>query len=68
MNFSYDQLLEAVEFIGSEYEKIVEIFTVDTDENFEADTAHAFFDCTNFYFEIDKENDFQRRGPQKKYK
>lgn len=65
MNFSYDQLLEAVEFIGSEYEKFVEIFTVATDENYGTDTSHTFFDCTNFYFEIDKENDFQRRGPSK---
>mgnify|MGYP000069645431 CR=1 FL=1 len=26
------------------------------------------FDCTNFFFEIDKENDFQRRGPSKENK
>ncbi len=65
MNYSYDQLLDAVEFVGSEYEKLIEIFTVATKENYGTDTSHSFFDCTNFFFEIDKENDFQRRGPSK---
>ena len=68
MNYSYDQLLDAVEFVGSEYEKLVEIFTVATKENYGTDTSHSFFDCTNFFFEIDKENDFQRRGPSKENK
>lgn len=65
MNYSYDQLLDAVEFVGSEYEKFVEIFTAATKENYGVDTSHTFFDCTNFFFEIDKENDFQKRGPSK---
>lgn len=65
VDFSYDQLLEAVEFVGSEYEKFVEIFTVATHDNFGIDTHHTYFDCTNFYFEIDKESDFQKKGPSK---
>lgn len=67
-NYSYDQILEAVEFIGSEYEKFVEIFTVATQDNYGIDTENTYFDCTNFYFEIDKENDFQRRGPSKEHR
>lgn len=65
VDFSYDQLLDALEFVGSEYEKFIEIFTVATSENYGIDTKHTFFDCTNFYFEIDKESDFQKRGPSK---
>lgn len=42
MNYSYDQLLDAVEFVGSEYEKLVEIFTVATKENYGTDTSHSF--------------------------
>lgn len=68
LNFSYDQLLEAVEFVGSEYEKFVEIFTVSTKENYSVNTSHTFFDCTNFFFEIDKETDFQKKGPSKENK
>lgn len=68
VNFSYDQLLDCVEFVGSEYEKFVEIFTAATKENFGIDTSHAYFDCTNYYFEIDKETDFQKKGPSKENK
>lgn len=68
MDYSYDQLLDAVEFVGSEYEKFVEIFTVATKDNYGLDTKHTFFDCTNFYFEIDKENLFQKKGPSKENK
>lgn len=68
INFSYDQILEALDFIGSEYEKFVEIFTVATQENFQIDTSRTYFDCTNFYFEIDKENLFQAKGPSKEHR
>ena len=63
--FSYDQLLSALEFVGSEYEKFIEIFTVATKENYQVDTSHTYFDCTNFYFEIDREDEFKRKGPSK---
>ena len=65
VDFSYDQLLDAVEFLGSEYQKFTEILTVATADNFGIDTKHTFFDCTNFYFEIDREDDFRRKGPSK---
>jgi len=65
---SYDQILSAVEFIGSEYEKFTEILTAATKENYGMDTSTSYFDCTNFYFEIDRENDFQRRGPSKEHR
>lgn len=62
---SYDQLLSTIEFIGSEYEKFTEILTEATSENYGLDTSSTYFDCTNFYFEIDRETDFQKRGPSK---
>ncbi|MFI3284080.1 MAG: transposase, partial [Erysipelotrichaceae bacterium] len=68
VDYSYDQLLAAVEFIGSEYRKFVEIFTVATKENYGIETNHTFFDCTNFYFEIDRESDFQKKGPSKEHR
>ena len=65
MNYSYDQLLDAIEFIGSEYHKFNEILTAATKNNYGLDTSKTYFDCTNFYFEIEKETDFQRKGPSK---
>lgn len=64
-NFSYDQLLDGLEFLGEEYEKFIEILTVATNDNFHLDTSKSYFDCTNFYFEIDKESRFQKKGPSK---
>ncbi len=63
--FSYDQLLSALEFYGNDYEKIVELFANQVNEVYKLNTSHTYFDCTNFYFEIDREDDFRRNGPSK---
>lgn len=65
IHYSYDQLLDGLAFLGSDYEKFVEIFTVQTNHVFGSDTSKTYFDCTNFYFEIDREDDFRRKGPSK---
>ena len=63
--YSYDQLLDGLSFIGMNYRKLVEIFTVNTNKVYGLDTSKTYFDCTNFYFEIDREDDFRRKGPSK---
>ena len=63
--YSYDQILSACEYMGSEYRKIIEILAKATAEHFSLDTRVTYFDCTNFYFEIDRESDFQKKGPSK---
>ena len=65
VHYSYDQLLDGLSFIGNDYQKFVEIFTVQTKKVFGLDTSRSYFDCTNFYFEIDREDDFRRKGPSK---
>jgi len=67
-NYSYDQLLDGLSFIGNNYEKFVEIFTVQVKIIYGIDTSKTYFDCTNFYFEIDREDDFRRKGPSKELK
>lgn len=67
-NFSYDQLLSGLGFIGRNYRKFVELFNVQTDALFGLDTDITYFDCTNFYFEIDREDDFRKKGPSKENK
>ena len=64
-DFSLNQLYEGLEYIGWEYEKIIEIYNHQIQRLYAFDTSHAYFDCTNFYFEIDKEDDFRRKGPSK---
>lgn len=68
VNYSYDQLLDGLSFLGNDYEKFIEIFTVQTNKVFGLDVSKSYFDCTNFYFEIDREDDFRRKGPSKENK
>lgn len=68
INYSYDQLLDGLSFLGNDYEKFIEIFTVQTNKVFGLDVSKSYFDCTNFYFEIDREDDLRRRGPSKENK
>ena len=64
-DFSLNQLYDGLEYIGCEYEKIIEIYNHQIQQMYKFDTSHTYFDCTNFYFEIDKEDTFRRKGPSK---
>lgn len=64
-DISYDQILSCLDFIGQNYEKYVEAFTYHVNETYVLDTDSTFFDCTNFYFEIDREDEWRRKGPSK---
>ena len=66
--FSLDQLYAGLEYIGSEYEKIIEIYNHQISHKYKFNTSHTYFDCTNFYFEIDKEDVFRLKGPSKENK
>lgn len=64
-DFSLNQLYDGLGYIGCEYEKIIEIYNHQIQQMYKFDTSHTYFDCTNFYFEIDKEDAFRRKGPSK---
>ncbi len=64
-DFSLSQLYSGLEYIGSEYENIIELYNYQMSEKMPFDTSHTYFDCTNFYFEIDREDDLRRKGPSK---
>lgn len=68
VNYSYDQLMDGLSFFGNDYEKFIEIFTVQTNKIYGLDVSKSYFDCTNFYFEIDREDYFRRKGPSKENK
>ncbi|MBR1721727.1 MAG: IS1634 family transposase [Treponema sp.] len=63
--FSLDQIYTGLEYLGMEYEKVIEIYNHQVNLKYKFDTSHTYFDCTNFYFEIDREDDFRRKGPSK---
>ena len=63
--FSYDQILDGIEYIGQDYTKYIELFNQQINELWGRQTDVNFFDCTNYYFEIDLEDDMRRKGPSK---
>lgn len=63
--FSYDQILDGIEYIGMDYQEYIELFNIKINEQFGRDTSISFFDCTNYYFEIDLEDDLRQKGPSK---
>lgn len=62
---SYDQVLSCCEYMGSEYKKIINVLTHAIKNVYGLDFNTAYFDCTNYYFEIDKEDEFRKKGPSK---
>jgi len=67
-DYSYDQLLDGLAFLGNNYEKFIELFTAQVGNTYGIDTTKTYFDCANFYFEIDREDDFRKKGPSKENK
>ena len=63
--YSYDQMLDCCAFLGRNYEKFAELFLHQTKAAYGINTGTAYFDCTNFYFEIDRQDGFRRKGPGK---
>lgn len=67
-DFSLNQLYDGLEYIGCEYEKVIEIYNHQIQKMYGFDTSSSYFDCTNFYFEIDQEDAFRKKGPSKENK
>ena len=67
-NFSSSQLYDGIEFLGENYQRIIDIYNASIDSCFKRNTDFSYFDCTNFYFEIDKEDTLRKKGPSKEKK
>lgn len=63
--FSYDQILNAINYIGDDYQKYIEVINHHITNKFSRKTEKAYFDCTNYYFEIDLPKDDKQFGPSK---
>lgn len=64
-DFSLKQVYDGLEYVGCEYEKIIEIYSHQIRKLYGYNTGRAYFDCTNFFFEIDREDELRRKGPSK---
>lgn len=63
--FSLDQLYDGMGFLGAEYPKVIEAYNHAIADAWPRETSRTYFDCTNFYFEIDREDELRRKGPSR---
>lgn len=63
--YSYDQILDNINHIGQDYQKYIEMLNIGINNKFNRNTSKVYFDCTNYYFEIDLQDDIRRKGPSK---
>ena len=62
---SEDQVYDGCFFIGETYEKYIELFNKQYENLFPRRFDKTFFDCTNYYFDIDLPGEDRQKGPSK---
>ena len=62
---SEDQVYDGLAFIGESYKKYIELFNRSYERFYPRNFSHVFFDCTNYYFEIDLPYEDKQKGPSK---
>lgn len=62
---SEDQVYDGCAFIGGSYKKYIELFNHCYEQYYKRDFGKVFFDCTNYYFEIDLPSEDKQKGPSK---
>ena len=62
---SEDQVYDGCAFIGGSYKKYIELFNHCYERYYKRDFGSVFFDCTNYYFEIDLPYEDKQKGPSK---
>ena len=65
VEISEDQVYDGCFFIGSFYQKYIELFNRQYSKYYERKYDNVYFDCTNYYFEIDLPYEDKQRGPSK---
>ena len=68
VTYSLDDIYSALEFFGLNYKRIVAWYRDQYSTLFGIDSSYTFFDTTNFYFEIDRQDDLRRKGPSKEHR
>ena len=65
---SEDQVYDGLSFVGESYKKYIELFNHCYEQHYKRDFSNVFFDCTNYYFEIDLPREDKQKGPSKENK
>ena len=65
ITMSEDQVYDGCAFIGESYKKYIELFNHCYEKHYKRDFSSSYFDCTNYYFEIDVPAEDKQKGPSK---
>lgn len=65
ITMSEDQVYDGCAFIGESYKKYIELFNHCYEKHYKRDFSSSYFDCTNYYFEIDVPTEDKQKGPSK---
>ena len=65
ISMSEDQVYDGCAFIGESYKKYIELFNHCYENHYIRDFSSSYFDCTNYYFEIDLPTEDKQKGPSK---
>ena len=68
VSISEDQVYDGCAFIGESYKKYIELFNHCYEQHYKRDYSKSFFDCSNYYFEIDLPSEDKQKGPSKENK
>lgn len=80
-NFSLEDLYRSLDYFSKYKEEIETLIWNNTKNNYNRDTSHTYYDCTNYYFEINYndtdlvdeegnilEKGYRKRGPEKNHR
>ena len=65
IGFNYDNVLETLEKLGTDYLSVITLINEYLKSFYKRSFGHLYFDCTNYYFEIDKPFEDKQKGPSK---
>lgn len=60
-----DQVYDGLAFLGENYKDAIEVINEGIEKIHRIDLSKVYFDCTNFFFEIDYPDEFRKPGPSK---
>ena len=64
-NFKYNDILRALEIIANEFDFIQSELYKNSSKYSNRNNKVLYYDCTNFFFEIEEEDDFRKYGKSK---
>lgn len=65
---SYDSSLDTLKKLGNDYASVIALMNEHLNEIYKRKYTHLYFDCTNYYFEIDRPFEDKQKGPSKENK